>query len=139
PSRMRRLVALAAGLALATTGPVLAASGGAAHDRAQGPRPPAGFWVAGDLHVHTIYGHDTCIDPTTAWDPSSTDRAARRPCGAPYTVGFAPADRLREAQQRGLGYVALTDHNNVVNQTDPDVLAFQAANPGFVFVPAYEN
>jgi hypothetical protein len=131
-----RLVTLAAGLALAAAGPVLAASGS---DGGPHPAPPSGFWVAGDLHVHTIYGHDTCIDATTAWDPSSPDRAARRSCSAPYTVGYAPADRLREAQQRGLGFVALTDHNNVVNQTDPDVLAFQAANPGFVFVPAYEN
>src|SRR5205807_2481168 len=126
---VHRLVALAAGLALAAAGPVLADSS------SSGPRPPIGFWVAGDLHVHTIYGHDTCIDPTTAWDPSSTDRAARRSCDAPYTVGFTPEQRLQEAQQRGLDFVALTDHNNVVNQTDPDALAFQAANPGFVWLP----
>ena len=133
---MRRLVAVtASAIALASTGPVLADSA----DHHGGPRPPKGFWVAGDLHVHTIYGHDTCIDPTTAWDPSSTDRAARRSCPAPYTVGFAPAQRLQEAQQRGLNFVALTDHNNVVNQTDPDALAFQAANPSFVWLPGYEN
>ena len=124
---MRRLTALAACLTLAAAGPVLADS--SLRLLGHGPRPPAGFWVAGDLHVHTIYGHDTCIDPTTAWDPSSTDRAARRSCEAPYTVGFTPAQRLQEAQQRGLNFVALTDHNNVVNQTDPDALAFQAANP----------
>src|SRR4051794_27538244 len=130
---VRRLAALAACLTLAAAGPVLA-------DSAQrGPRPPTGFWVAGDLHVHTIYGHDTCIDPTTAWDPSSTDRAARRSCQAPYTVGFTPTQRLQEAQQRGLSFVALTDHNNVVNQTDPDALTFQAANPSLVWLPAYEN
>ena len=133
---MQSLLTVAAGLALVAAGPVLADS---ASNGSHGPQAPVGFWVAGDLHVHTIYGHDTCIDPNTAWDPSSPDRAARRACAAPYTVGFAPADRLREAQQRGLNYVALTDHNNVVNQTDPDVLAFQAANPGFAFIPAYEN
>jgi hypothetical protein len=131
---MRRLAATAAALVVAATAPVVAAT-----PTSHGARPPSGFWVAGDLHVHTIYGHDTCIDPTTAWDPSSPDRSARRSCDAFYTVGFAPADRLREAQQRGLQFVALTDHNNVVNQTDPDVLSFVAANPGFVFVPAYEN
>jgi hypothetical protein len=131
---VRRLAALTASLlAMAAAGPVLADSPG------QGPRPPTGFWVAGDLHVHTIYGHDTCVDPTTAWDPSTTDRAARRPCDAPYTVGFTPTQRLQEAQQRGLNFVALTDHNNVVNQTDPDALAFQAANPNLVWLPAYEN
>src|SRR5213594_4179703 len=53
---------------------------------ATGPDPPRGSWLAGDLHVHTIYGHDTCVTPTEAWDPSSTDRAARRPCSDPYTV-----------------------------------------------------
>jgi len=135
---VRRLAALAACLSLTAAGPVLADST-LSDSSGHGPRPPAGFWVAGDLHVHTIYGHDTCIDPTTAWDPSSTDRAARRSCEAPYTVGFTPAQRLQEAQQRGLNFVALTDHNNVVNQTDPDALAFQAANPGFVWLPAYEN
>jgi hypothetical protein len=133
-SSVRRLAGLAAALlAVAVAAPVLADSHG------HGPRPPAGFWVAGDLHVHTTYGHDTCFDPTTAWDPSSTDRAARRSCEEPYTVGFTPVQRLQEAQQRGLNFVALTDHNNVVNQTDPDALAFQQANPDFVWLPAYEN
>jgi hypothetical protein len=101
--------------------------------------PPTGFWVAGDLHVHTIYGHDTCISPSEAWDPSSTDRAARRPCADAYTMGFTPAQRLDEAANRGLDFVAITDHNNVVNQTDPEVLAWRAAHPGFVYVPGYEN
>jgi hypothetical protein len=131
---VRRIAVLTAGLAmLATAGPVVADSS------ENGPPARVGFWVAGDLHVHTIYGHDTCIDPNTAWDPSSTDRAARRSCDAPYTVGFTPVQRLQEAQQRGLNFVALTDHNNVVNQTDPDALAFAAANPNFVWLPGYEN
>jgi hypothetical protein len=103
------------------------------------PKPPVGFWVAGDLHVHTIYGHDTCITPTEAWDPDSPDRAARTACEDPYVVGFAPADRLDDALTRGLDFVALTDHNNVVNQTDPDVLAWADAHPEFAVVPAYEN
>lgn len=134
---MHRLVLAAAAAALAAATPVLASAGDG--PGSSGPRPPVGFWVAGDLHVHTIYGHDTCITPTTAWDPSSPDRAARTSCSAPYTVSFTPAQRLAEAQQRGLDFVALTDHNNVVNQTDPDVLAFEAANPGLVVVPGYEN
>ncbi len=106
---------------------------------AVGPPPPRGFWVAGDLHVHTIYGHDTCVTPTEAWDPSSTDRAARRPCSDPQTVSFTPAQRLQEADDRGLDFVAISDHNNVVNQSDPEVLAWQVAHPGFVAIPAYEN
>ena len=134
---MRRFPLALAALAVAAATPVLAAPPTA--PAANGPRPPVGFWVAGDLHVHTIYGHDTCITPTTAWDPSSPDRSARTSCSDPYTVGFTPAQRLADAQQRGLNFVALTDHNNVVNQTDPEVLAFEAANPGFVVVPGYEN
>ncbi|HVV76441.1 MAG TPA: CehA/McbA family metallohydrolase [Mycobacteriales bacterium] len=100
---------------------------------------PHGFWIPGDLHVHTIYGHDTCITPTTAWDYTKPSRAARRSCPDFYTWGFPPVDRLNEALQRGLGYVAITDHNNVVNQTDPAVLAWEKAHPTFVSVPGYEN
>jgi hypothetical protein len=106
---------------------------------AVGPQPPVGFWVAGDLHVHTIYGHDTCITPTTAWDPSVPSRSARRNCDAPYTVSFTPTQRLQEASSRGLDFVALSDHNNVLNQTDPQVLSWLAAHRTFVEVPAYEN
>jgi hypothetical protein len=131
-----RVKVLVAALALAAAATPALAS---AHGGSQGPKPPVGFWVAGDLHVHTIYGHDTCITPTEAWDPASADRSARRSCDDPYTVSFTPAQRLDEAQQRGLDFVALTDHNNVVNQTDPDLVAWTRAHPSFVFVPAYEN
>jgi len=103
------------------------------------PGPPAGFWVAGDLHVHTIYGHDTCIDPTTAWDYTKPDRAARKSCNDAYTVSFTPMQRLQEASDRGLDFVAITDHNNVVNQTDPEELAWLGAHPSFVYIPGYEN
>jgi len=133
--RSRSVAVALVGALLSAAVPALAG-----HDSATaGPKPPKGFWVAGDLHVHTIYGHDTCITPTTAWDPSSPDRSARTSCGDAYTVGFAPATRLDDALARGLDFVALTDHNNVVNQSDPDVLAWEAAHPGFAVVPAYEN
>jgi hypothetical protein len=134
--------ALLATLALtaAATPALAAARGSDAHiTNTQAHKMPVGFWVAGDLHVHTIYGHDTCTTPTEAWDPASTDRNARRSCADPYTVGFTPTQRLDEAEQRGLDFVALTDHNNVVNQTDPDVIAWTQEHPSFVFVPAYEN
>jgi hypothetical protein len=137
---VRRTLRLAAGLTtgLALGAGVLAALPAVAKPEHH-PKPPAGFWVAGDLHVHTIYGHDTCITPTEAWDPDSTDRAARTTCEDPYVVGFAPATRLDDALTRGLDFVALTDHNNVVNQTDPDVIAWKSAHPDFAVVPAYEN
>src|SRR5439155_12892684 len=126
PVAMSRLT-LALALAVALAAPV--ASG--AH--AAGPKPPAGFWVAGDLHVHTIYGHDTCITPTTAWDDSSPNRAARTSCGDAYTVSFTPMQRLQEALDRGLDFVAITDHNNVVNQTDPDELSWLRTHATFVY------
>lgn len=132
---MRRSLTALAAAALAIGTPAAATATG--HG---GATPaPHGFWIAGDLHVHTIYGHDTCITPTTAWDPTKTSRAARRPCPDAYTVGYPPAQRLQEASDRGLGFVALSDHNNVVNQTDPAVLAWSRAHPGFVRIPAYEN
>src|SRR4051812_38940708 len=133
---MRRLVAAAV---LVAGSVVTAGAAGAAGTASTVVPAPSGFWVAGDLHVHTIYGHDTCITPTEAWDPSSTSRDARRPCQDFYTVGFTPTQRLQEAADRGLGFVAITDHNNVVNQSDPDVKAWTEAHPSFVYVPAYEN
>lgn len=135
PSRLRRLgvLALAAGL-LVPVGALADASG-----HPPGPQPPTGFWIAGDLHVHTIYGHDTCIDPQTAWDYKKADLNARRSCEDFYTVGFSPARRLDEAADRGLGFVALTDHNNVMNQTDPQVLAWRQEHPDFAVLPGYEN
>jgi hypothetical protein len=133
---VHRILRLLAGLVIGIG--VLAAGAAGARPEA-GPRPPAGFWVAGDLHVHSTYGHDTCITATEAWDYESPDRSARRPCEDPYTLGFPPEQRLDDALARGLDFVAITDHNNVVNQQDPAVLAWVAAHPGFAVVPAYEN
>ncbi|HET6815867.1 MAG TPA: CehA/McbA family metallohydrolase [Mycobacteriales bacterium] len=135
PSRRIAAVALAA----ATAAAVPATAGAHAARSSDRAQDASGFWVPGDLHVHTIYGHDTCITPTTAWDPTSTSRDARRSCADAYTVGFTPTQRLQEAFDRGLDFVAITDHNNVVNQTDPDVLAWEKAHPAFVSVPGYEN
>ena len=105
--------------------------------QAAAPAPPApGMWVAGDLHVHTVYGHDTCTSPTEAWDPTSTDRAARRACRDPWTLSFTPRERLEDAEQRGLDFLALTDHANVIGQTDPGFTSY--AGP-VMKVPGYEN
>ncbi|MBV9871868.1 MAG: CehA/McbA family metallohydrolase [Frankiaceae bacterium] len=46
---------------------------------------------------------------------------------------------MAEAHDRGLDFVALTDHNNVVNQHDPSALAWQRSHPAFIVVPGYEN
>ncbi len=119
-------------LALAAT-----AAGALPLAQATTPAPaPAGQWVAGDLHVHTIYGHDTCASPTQAWVPSSPDPSARRACRDPYTLSFTPGERLADAQARGLDFVALSDHANVVGQTDPSYTSY--AGP-VLRIPAYEN
>ncbi len=138
----RRLLLVAAALAAAVVTAVPAgahATPRAGVPSAASPAGGHGFWIPGDLHVHTIYGHDTCITPFTAWDYTKPNRAARRPCPAAYTWGFPPVDRLNEALQRGLGYVAITDHNNVINQSDPAVIAWEKAHPDFVSIPGYEN
>ncbi len=89
---------------------------------------PYGEWLAGDLHVHTHNGHDTCVTPTTKFDGTA--------CDEPWTWSFSPGEQLALAEERGMDYLAITDHNNVVSQSDP---AYLANAPGLVLVPAYEN
>jgi hypothetical protein len=94
-------------------------------------------WLAGDLHVHTQNGHDTCLadDPTRRFDGTE--------CGFDemYTWGFTPGERIALAKERGLDYLAITDHNNVMSQTDHDYVTELAGEPGngFTLIPAYEN
>lgn len=97
-----------------------------------------GEWVAGDLHVHTIWGHDTCITPLTRWDEKSTDHSLTRTaiCDEPWTLGYTPAERIADSEIRGLDFLAITDHNNVLSQTDPGVLSYTGT---LILVPAYEN
>ena len=127
---MRRVPVLLAAAALA------AAFLPAAHADSAAAPAPAGEWVAGDLHVHTIYGHDTCTSPTDAWDYTQPDRSVRRPCEDPYTWAFPPGERLADAEQRGLDFVALSYHNNVVGQGDPGYTSYVGP---VLKVPAYEN
>jgi hypothetical protein len=132
----RRPLAVAAALAASLAASLVAPARGASPVPRVTPAAPAGEWVAGDFHVHTIFGHDTCITPAERWDEEVPDHAARTSCEDPYVVGFRPADRLADAEARGLDFVALTDHNNVVGQTDPDLARY----PGPVLrIPAYEN
>lgn len=105
-------VAIAATLALVTPTP-----GDAQED-------VAGEWIAGDLHVHTTYSHDSYGGPTD--DNTGPDEA--------YTLGFPVAGQFALAATRGLDYLAITDHNDVRSVSDP---GFGAA--GVVPVPGYEN
>jgi hypothetical protein len=84
-------------------------SGAATADEARTvPALPDRFegWQAGDLHVHTHYSHDVCGDPTTCEDPE--------------TVGFSVGQQIRNAETRGLDYLAITDHSTVAAIDDPD-------------------
>ena len=81
-------------------------------------------WIAGDLHVHTTYSHDSYGGPTD--DNTGIDQA--------YTLGHTVTDQFALARSRGLDYLAITDHNDIRSQSDPG-FGFAGVLP----VPAYEN
>jgi hypothetical protein len=118
---MRRALAVAAGAAL-----VVALSATSA--LAARPSTHGCVWLAGDLHVHTVYSHDAFGGPLYDDEDETQDA---------YTAGWTIAEEGAIAESRGLDYVAITDHNNIRAQSDPawDVWA----SNGLVMVPAYEN
>jgi hypothetical protein len=85
----------------------------------------AGEWLAGDLHVHTTFSHDSYGGPA---DDNTQDPQDY------YTLGFPVLGDFALAASRGLDFLAITDHNDVRSQSDP---GFGAA--GVLPVPGYEN
>ncbi|MGH2807521.1 MAG: CehA/McbA family metallohydrolase [Actinomycetota bacterium] len=94
------------------------------------PRPALGErardceWLAGDFHVHTIYSHDSWSGPGTD-DPNGNDPFGSLP-GDPeeffsdaITLGQTVAEDRDLALSRGLDFIAITDHDNVMAQQDP--------------------
>jgi hypothetical protein len=87
-------------------------------------RPPRGHWVAGDLHVHTTYSHDSYGGPDD--DNTGPDEF--------YTLGHSVTNQFIIGAVRGLDYLAITDHNDIRSQSD---LGF--ASQGLIGLPSYEN
>jgi len=105
---MRRLALAAATLACAAA-PAQAADG---------------EWLAGDLHVHTTYSHDSYGGPSD--DNTGPDEF--------YTLGWSVSEQFLNASTRGLDFLAITDHNDIRSQQDPGF----GAN-GVIPLPGYEN
>jgi hypothetical protein len=115
----RRFLQLAAGV-----GAVSAVPGVRAAAWASGPTLPRGTWLAGDFHVHTVLSHDVWSGPHD--DNTGIEDA--------YTWGWTGAEQIRNAELRGLDFVALTDHDRV------DVLHTpQYKSSKLTLVPGYEH
>lgn len=65
-------------------------------------------WMAGDLHIHTTYSHDSYGGPED--DNTGFEEA--------YTLGHSVTGQFVVAASRGLDYLAITDHNDVRSQAD---------------------
>ncbi|HEX9888357.1 MAG TPA: CehA/McbA family metallohydrolase [Nitriliruptorales bacterium] len=90
--------------------------------------PASGTWLAGDLHIHTTYSHDSYGGP----DDDEPD-ISEEPTEV-YTLGNTVAEQFAVAGARGLDFLAITDHNDVRSQTDPGF-----GTSGVVGVPGYEK
>lgn len=84
----------------------------------------AGEWLAGDLHAHTTYSHDSFGGP----DDDNTELAEA------HTLGHTVSSQFAVAATRDLDYLAITDHNDVRSQSDEGF-----GTGGVIGVPGYEN
>jgi uncharacterized protein DUF3604 len=92
----RRFIRNAAAVGLAL--PILPRVAPAATESA-----PEGIWLAGDLHVHTVFSHDVWGGPTDT--NTGPDEA--------YTLGWTTVEQIAVGKARLLDFLAITDHNDV--------------------------
>ncbi|HEV3473926.1 MAG TPA: CehA/McbA family metallohydrolase [Actinomycetota bacterium] len=118
----RRLL-LALALSIAALPSVDAGAVPSSRGTAHRPAAPQGTWLAGDLHIHTCYSHDS-------WCPPNDDNTGPDEF---YTLGLTVQEQFCAADQRGLDYLAITDHDDVRSVKDP---GFGAC--GVTPVPGYE-
>jgi hypothetical protein len=83
-----------------------------------------GTWLPGDLHTHSVYSHDVYGGPTD--DNTGTDEA--------YTLGLPVTGKFAEGRERGLRFMAVTDHNDV--RSVPEL---GGASGSLIAIPAYEH
>lgn len=111
----------------AIAGGALAAGGLAAPSlaRARTPRAAAGsgVWIPGDLHTHSIYSHDVYGGPTD--ENTGPDQA--------YTAGLPVAGKFVEGRERGLQFMAVSDHDDIRSFGD-----LASVPAGLIALPAYE-
>ncbi|HXG27871.1 MAG TPA: CehA/McbA family metallohydrolase, partial [Nevskiales bacterium] len=105
-----------------------------------GEYPVCGEWLAGDLHVHTTYSHDSYGGPNEIAEPLSQVLPGVLPgddnTGPEefYTFGHTVERQFLIGSARGLDYLAITDHNDIRAQSDPGFGAH-----GVIALPSYEN
>ena len=79
-------------------------------------------WLAGDGHIHTCYSHD-------AWCPPDDDEGM----DAFYSFGGTVTERFAEGALKGMDFLVISDHNNVLSHTDPGF-----GTQGVTGIQAYE-